>query len=119
MMSMNPFYTSHRIGQLILKRSALSHLGCLFAVCHSDLFEEVCAYSQVATALVLPLAGNVVELGTLGSRTVRDFLRNIRGAVEVAGKSGGIKRNHLCGSYVIHFLNLCTVSGSDSVTLAS
>ncbi|QBJ10275.1 hypothetical protein EYS10_17750 [Rahnella aquatilis] len=29
MVSMNPFYTSHRIGQLILKRSALSS-GCPF-----------------------------------------------------------------------------------------
>ncbi|RJT34386.1 hypothetical protein D6C13_23535 [Rahnella woolbedingensis] len=29
MLSMNPFYTSHRIGQLILKRSALG-FGLLF-----------------------------------------------------------------------------------------
>jgi hypothetical protein len=26
-MSMNPFYTSHRIGQLILKRSALGQMA--------------------------------------------------------------------------------------------
>jgi len=34
MMSMSPFYTSHRIGQLILKRSALG-FGLLFYVCDS------------------------------------------------------------------------------------
>ena len=88
-------------------------LGC-FA---SDLFEEVCAHSQVATAFVLPLAGNVVELGAFGSGTVRHFLRHIRGAVEVPGESSRVKRNHLCGGHVIHFLNFCTVSCSDSVTL--
>jgi|GEM_PF-4453676 len=32
-MSMNPFYTSHRIGQLILKRSALGMPG-FFIVCN-------------------------------------------------------------------------------------
>ncbi|QBJ11605.1 hypothetical protein EYS10_25075 [Rahnella aquatilis] len=50
MMSMNPFYTSHRIGQLILKRSALApaplfllypsirpgYLFCYFARALSD-----------------------------------------------------------------------------------
>ncbi|PBI81268.1 hypothetical protein A9993_16700 [Rahnella victoriana] len=32
MLSMNPFYTSHRIGQLILKRSALAPKAPFFAL---------------------------------------------------------------------------------------
>ncbi|MQB55989.1 hypothetical protein DXU84_23655, partial [Rahnella sp. RcJ3] len=36
MMSMNPFYTSHRIGQLILKRSAL-RLGVLFCCAQKEI----------------------------------------------------------------------------------
>ncbi|MQB55222.1 hypothetical protein DXU84_19670 [Rahnella sp. RcJ3] len=35
MMSMNPFYTSHRIGQLILKRSALPAKGA-FLLSHGS-----------------------------------------------------------------------------------
>jgi hypothetical protein len=53
-MSMNPFYTSHRIGQLILKRSALA-IGSLF------LFDRVLIGARINGCLVKVSASFVMQ----------------------------------------------------------
>ncbi|MNC70700.1 hypothetical protein D3C75_1215370 [compost metagenome] len=60
----------------------------------------------------------MIVLGAFLGRTFGNFARNVSHAVEVAGKGHGIKRHHLRGGDVIHFLDLGTVRQGYSVTLA-
>ncbi|MNE99438.1 hypothetical protein D3C80_1981180 [compost metagenome] len=60
----------------------------------------------------------MVVLGAFLCGTFSHFGRDVGHAVEVAGKGHGIKRHHLRGGDVIHFLDLGTVRQGYSVTLA-
>ena len=72
------------------------------------LFVQIGTDGDVAT-IFLPLAGDVVVLGTFRRGTFRNLIRDLGHVAIVTGELNAVERNHLRSRDFIYFFDFCSV----------